>query len=78
MSFGGIAFLDSQLVINGPPRRRRAFHRFGEDNPGTIRNITAPAVSGIDATGPLDIPEFITFAADPNISITLTYLLPGN
>jgi len=41
---------------------------------GSVENITNPP----DSTGvALDVPDFLTFAAAPNITITLTFLAPG-
>src|ERR1700683_2508577 len=73
ISFGSIAFDDGNVFnINPADTQQGGFMALG-GTAGVIDNITNPP----DATGPLDVPDFITFAAAPNISITLTYLLPG-
>jgi|SRR5579863_6197331 len=73
ISFGSIAFLDNAFSINSPASAQTGGFMALAGTAGTIQNITNPP----DATGPLDVPDFMTFASAPNISITLTYLLPG-
>jgi hypothetical protein len=73
ISFGSIEFLDNELLINSPASAQQGDFTILAGTTGTIQNIANPP----DATGPLDQPDFITFAADPDISITLTFLLPG-
>jgi hypothetical protein len=73
LSLGSIAFDDGNVFnINPADTQIGSFATLGGTS-GSIDNITNPP----DATGPLDVPDFITFAAAPNITITLTYLLPG-
>jgi len=74
ISFGSIAFDDGNVFnINPADTQIGTFAVLGGTN-GSIDNITNPP----DATGvPLDVTDFITFAAAPNITITLTELLPG-
>jgi hypothetical protein len=73
ISFGSIAFDDGNVFnINPADTQEGTFASLGSTD-GLIDNIANPP----DATGPLDVPDFITFAAAPNLSITLTYLLPG-
>jgi hypothetical protein len=73
ISFGSIAFDNGNVFnINPADTQQGGFAVLG-GTAGMIENITNPP----DATGPLDVPDFITFDAAPNISITLTYLLPG-
>jgi hypothetical protein len=73
ISFGSIAFDDGNVFnINPADTQQGGFMTLG-GTAGSIENITNPP----DATGPLGVPGFITFAAAPNISITLTYLSPG-
>lgn len=74
ISSGSIAFDDGNVFnINPANTQMGSFVVLGGTD-GSIDNITNPP----DATGtPLDVPDFITFAAAPNISITLTFLLPG-
>jgi hypothetical protein len=73
ISFGSIAFDDGNVFnINPADTQMGTFATLGGST-GSIKNITNPP----DATGPLDVPLFITFAAAPNITITLTDLLPG-
>ena len=75
ISFGSIAFNNSNIFnINSPADTQEGGFMALEGSTGVIADITNPP----DATGvPLDIPGFITFGAAPNISITLTFLLPG-
>jgi hypothetical protein len=74
VSFGSAAFVDpaNSFTTNPAGGQQGGFVALASTN-GSIMNITDPP----DATGPLDIPNFITFAADPDISITLTYLYAG-
>jgi hypothetical protein len=73
ISSGSIAFDDGNVFnINPATTQIGSFAVLGGTD-GSIQNITNPP----DATGPLDVPDFITFSAAPNITITLTYLLPG-
>lgn len=70
ISSGSIAFDDDNVFnINPAATQIGSFAVLGGTS-GSIENIT-------EATGVLDVPDFITFAAAPNLSITLTYLLPG-
>lgn len=73
ISEGSIAFADNTFSINGPATSQQGEFAILAGTTGTIENITNPP----DATGPLDVPDFITFAAAPNISFTLTDLEPG-
>ena len=74
ISFASIAFDDGNIFnINPADTQMGSFAVLGGTD-GSIDNITNPP----DGTGvPLNVPDFITFAAAPNISITLTDLLPG-
>jgi hypothetical protein len=74
ISFGKIAFDNGNVFnINPANTQQGGFMALG-GTAGMIDNIMNPP----DATGVLlDVPDFITFAAAPNISITLTELLPG-
>src|SRR5271154_1928900 len=73
ISDGSIAFTGNEFSINSPASSQQGGFMVLEGTTGTIDNIANPP----DATGPLDVPDFITFAAAPNISITLTDLEPG-
>lgn len=73
ISTGSITFTGNTLNINSPASSQQGGFTVLEGTTGSIDNLTNPP----DATGPLNIPDFITFAAAPNISITLTFLLPG-
>jgi hypothetical protein len=73
ISFGSIAFTDNSFSINSPASTQQGGFTALEGTTGTIQNIVNPP----DATGPLDVPDFITFAAAPNITFTLTFLSPG-
>jgi len=75
ISFGSIAFTGNTFSINSPASTQQGGFTLLEGTSGTIQNITNPP----DATGPLATPvtDFITFAAAPNISITMTILDPG-
>jgi len=73
ISDGSIAFADHEFSINGPAASQQGGFVVLEGTTGAIDNITNPP----DATGPLVVPDFITFDAAPNISITLTDLEPG-
>jgi hypothetical protein len=74
ISSGSIAFDNGNVFdINPADTQVGSFAVLGGTS-GSIDNITNPP----DATGvPLDVTDFITFAAAPNITITLTELLPG-
>lgn len=73
LTSAGIMFLDNEFFVNSPAAAQQGGFTSLAGTTGGIDNITNPP----DATGPLDVPDFITFAAAPNISITLTDLLPG-
>jgi len=73
ISLGSITFLDNDLSVNGPAAAQLGSFQSIAGTAGSIMNITNPP----DATGPLSVPDFITFQAAPNISFTLTFLLPG-
>jgi hypothetical protein len=73
ISVGSISFDNGNVFnINPANTQQGDFMTLGGTS-GMIENITNPP----DATGPLDVPDFMTFAVAPNISITLTFLLPG-
>jgi len=74
ISSGSIAFDNGNVFnINPADTQTGSFATLGGTS-GLIDNITNTP----DATGvPLDVADFITFAAAPNITITLTELLPG-
>src|ERR1035438_2204433 len=73
ISFWSIASNNNIFNINSPADTQQGGFMALEGSTGVIADITNPP----DATGvPLDIPGFITFGAAPNISITLTFLLP--
>jgi hypothetical protein len=69
----GVTFLDNEFFINSPAAAQQGGFMSLEGTTGGIGNITDPP----DATGSLDVPDFMTFAAAPNITITLTYLAAG-
>jgi hypothetical protein len=73
ISLGTIGFEDNEFSINAPPAAQQGGFTTLAGTTGTVGNITDPP----EPTGVLDVPDFITFAGAPNISITLTYLLPG-
>jgi hypothetical protein len=74
VSQGVIAFVPSnQFTINAPASSQGGGFMALAGTSGTIQNLTDPP----DTTGPLNVPNFITFAAAPNISFTLTFLTPG-
>jgi len=73
ISFGSIAFEGNSFDINSPAATQQGGFTALAGTTGTIQNITNPP----DATGPLDVADFITFGAAPDISITLTFLNPG-
>jgi hypothetical protein len=73
LTLDGITFIDNELFINSPASAQQGGFTSLAGTMGGIDNITNPP----DTTGALDVADFITFAAAPNISITLTYLFPG-
>ncbi len=73
ISLGSIAFAGGQFSINSPASSQQGGFATLEGTMGGIDNITNPP----DATGSLDVPDFMTFAAAPNITVTLTFLEPG-
>src|SRR5580698_8644679 len=73
ISLDVIGFAGNEFSINGPAEAQEGGFIALAGTTGTIENITNPP----DATGPLNVPNFMTFVAAPNITITLTSLLPG-
>jgi hypothetical protein len=73
VKFGTIAFEGNSFDINSPAASQQGGFMALAGTKGAIQDITNPP----DATGPLNVPDFITFSAAPNISITLTFLDPG-
>lgn len=73
VSEGAVDFVGNTFNINSPASSQQGGFMALAGTTGTIQNLVNPP----DAVGPLNVPDFITFAADPTISITLTYLLPG-
>lgn len=69
----GVTFLDNEFSINSPAGAQQGGFATLAGTSGTIDGITNPP----DSVGPLDVPDFMTFAVAPNISITLTFLKPG-
>lgn len=73
ISLGTIGFEDNVFSINGPGGAQEGGFTALAGTTGTIQNLTNPP----DATGPLNVVDFMTFDAAPNITITLTFLIPG-
>jgi len=74
ISLGDIAFEGNSFNINSPANTQQGGFMALAGTTGTIDDITNPP----DATGPVTpVPDFITFMAAPNISITFTFLDPG-
>ena len=73
ISLGTIGFLENIYFINPPAGAQVGGFQAFEGTQGDIQNITNPP----DATGPLNVPLFMTFNVAPNLSITLTFLFPG-
>jgi hypothetical protein len=73
ISLRTIGFLNNDFFINSPAGAQQGGFAALAGSAGTIQNITDPPFP----TGPLDVPMFMTFDLAPNISITLTFLLPG-
>jgi hypothetical protein len=71
ISLGSIGFLGNDLEINPPAAAQQGGFAALAGTSGVIKNITYPP------TGAVNIPDFITFNSDPNISITLTFLYAG-
>jgi hypothetical protein len=69
----GVTFLGNEFSINSPAAAQQGGFEALEGTMGTIDNVTNPP----DAVGALDVPDFMTFDAAPNISITLTFLDAG-
>jgi hypothetical protein len=67
----GITFLDNILFVNGPAGAQQGDFTSLAGTTGTIQNVST------NAPGVTNIPDFITFSAVPNISITLTDLFAG-
>jgi hypothetical protein len=71
---GTVGFVGNVFGITAPASTQVGGFTALAGTSGTIINLSNPP----DATGiPLDVPDFITFSAAPNISITLTYLFAG-
>lgn len=73
LGLGSIAFIDNAFTINSPASTQVGEFMALESTTGTIQNIVNPP----DATGSLDVPDFMTFSAVPNITFELTFLQPG-
>jgi hypothetical protein len=74
ISNASIGFTDNEFYINNPAAAQQGGFAALAGTTGTIDNLTNPP----DATGTvLDVPDFMTFSAAPNITITLTFLAPG-
>ena len=73
VSFGSIVFEGNDFSINSPANTQQGGFTTLAGTTGTIDNITNPPT----AVGPLNMPDYMTFAADPNISFTLTFLYGG-
>jgi hypothetical protein len=71
LSSGGISFLNNELFINGPAGAQEGDFTSLAGSTGSIQNIS-PATPGS-----VNVPNFVTFALDPNISITLAFIMPG-
>lgn len=72
ISLGMVDFTGNAFSINSPASTQQGGFTALEGTAGTIQSLANPP----DATGPLDVPDFLTFSAAPNITVTLTYLLP--
>lgn len=72
ISFGDIAFEGNDWTANSGASQVGGFVPLGGTTGGIV-DITAADPVG----APIDIPDFITFNAAPNISFTLTYLYAG-
>jgi hypothetical protein len=70
ISTGSISFLGNELVITSPASAQQGGFSTLAGSTGTIQNLASTA-------GAENVPDFITFALDPNISITLTSLFAG-
>ena len=74
LSTGSIAFgTGNMFSITSPGSAQQGDFMALAGTTGKIANITNPP----DATGPLNVLDFMTFSAAPNITITLTLLDPG-
>jgi hypothetical protein len=73
VSLGSIVFEDDAFSINSPSNTQQGGFTTLAGTTGTIESITNPPT----AVGPVDIPDFMTFGADPNITFKLTYLYAG-
>jgi len=71
LSATGVTFLGDEFSVNGPAAAQQGDFISLAGTTGTIEDLTEP-VSSV-----LNVPDFITFAAEPNISITLTSLYAG-
>src|ERR1700677_3224343 len=70
VSSSGIAFNGGLFSVNGPASSQQGNFTALAGTTGMIDNITSPP-------GPLNVPDFMTFSAAPNITFTLTFLEPG-
>jgi hypothetical protein len=75
ISLSSIVFVGNEMTLNTPGSSQVGGFTALAGTGATIDNITNPP----DATGVLatPVPLFVTFAAAPGISFTLTELLPG-
>jgi hypothetical protein len=70
---GSVSFDNGNVFNIDPASQQQGGFAVLGGTTGIIENIMNPP----DAVGPLDVTDFMTFSAAPNISITLTFLLPG-
>src|ERR1700722_13298514 len=74
ISLGSISFVNGAFNVNAPAAAQQGGFTTLAGTTGAIENITTPP----DDTGiTLNQTDFMTFAAAPNITFTLTFLFPG-
>jgi hypothetical protein len=71
LTSSGVAFVSDEFNINSPASAQQGDFTALAGTTGTIEALTEP-VSTV-----LDMPDFMTFSAAPNISVTLTFLYQG-
>jgi hypothetical protein len=73
VSSNSITFVDNAFSVENPPSAQQGGFIALAGTAGALEALTEPP----DDPGLLNVPYFMTFAAAPNISVTLTFLDPG-
>jgi len=77
ISLGAVSFVDNDFLVNSPASSQQGGFMALEGTTGTIDNITNPPEVTTPPSSFPPVPDFITFAAAPNITFTFTVLVAG-